>query len=375
MLRRALQRLVRLSPRAARVALELLPLRVRSALSPLIHPIAAGSRQGAAPLEVGRPAQPARYDVVVADGAVLPDSERARLRDLGHRVIELGSRAPAELVRSERVLDAVMIAPAGGLTVPFGWRTDPTFPEVTIVIPTHSARDLCRSCLHAVIRSTGWDRLQIVVVDDASSDGTSEMLREIAAHEPRMIGLRFEQRRGFAAACNAGLGLATGEYVVLLNDDTVVAPGWLSRLIAHLEADPKLGLICPVTNQVANQARIDVRYESLEQMEQLAVERAISHAGQRFEIPRIALFCGVARRELLEAAGRLDERYQIGMFEDDDLCETLRARGFGLAVARDAFVHHVGQATFGKLGDAEYLAIWEANKRRFEQKWGRRWRP
>ena len=63
------------------------------------------------------------------------------------------------------------------------------------------------------------------------------------------------------------------------------------------------------------------------------------------------------------------------MFEDDDLSRTLRDSGKTLAIADDAFVHHVGQASFRKLSDADYLAIWEANKRRFEEKWGTRWEP
>jgi GT2 family glycosyltransferase len=213
------------------------------------------------------------------------------------------------------------------------------------------------------------------VVDDGSSDGTADMLVEIAATEPRLSVVRLDPRRGFAAACNAGIGRATGDYVVLLNDDTVVAPGWLSRLVAHLERDPKLGLVCPVTNQIGNDAQIQVSYESLEEMESLALERAITYAGESVETQAIALFCAAMRRELIEELGGLDERYEIGMFEDDDLSLSLGQRGYHLAVARDAFVHHVGQATFGKLDDAEYLAIWEANKRRFEAKWGRRWAP
>mgnify|MGYP001211918289 CR=1 FL=1 len=53
----------------------------------------------------------------------------------------------------------------------------------------------------------------------------------------------------------------------------------------------------------------------------------------------------------------------------------IRRSGQRLAIALDAFVHHVGQATFGKLDDAAYLTLWETNKRRFEEKWGVTWRP
>lgn len=382
MLRRALQRLVRLSPRAARAAWEALPASARRALGPLAHPIAAGPRRGAEPLVVERPERAARYDVVVAAGVTIGGEERRALEAAGHRVLGLGSGSAEGLARAEDALDAVVVTDGGEVDAfrRLGWRVardfgdlDASFPEVTIVIPTRAARELCRSCLHGIRRSTAWGRLSIVVVDDGSEDGTAEMLREEAGHEPRLSVIRLGERGGFARACNAGLERARGDFVVLLNDDTVVGPGWLSRLVAHLERDAKLGLVCPVTNQIANEARIEVSYESLEEMERLARARALAHAGELTETSFVALFCAAARVDVLR--GGLDERYELGMFEDDDLSMALRQRGLRLGIARDAFVHHVGQATLSELGDAEYLSLWEANKKRLEDKWGIRWRP
>lgn len=384
MLRRALQRLVRLSPKAARTAWEAVPASVRRVLGPLTHPIAAGPRQGSRPLLVERPERAARFDVVVPAGVTIGRLRREELEESGHRVLGLGAGPPEGLARAERVLDAVVLTEDHevGAFQRLGWRVardagelDASFPEVTVVIPTHAARELCRSCLYSVIRSTGWGRLSVVVVDDCSSDGTAEMLREVSVLDARISSVRLDERGGFAAACNAGLARAGGDFVVLLNDDTVVGPGWLSRLVAHLEREPKLGLVCPVTNQISNEARVDVRYDTLEQMEELAVGRAIDHAGQLTDVRMIALFCAAARLDVLRGLGGLDERYELGMFEDDDLSLALDRGGLGLGVARDAFVHHVGQATLSQLDDAAYLGIWEANKKRFEEKWGVRWRP
>jgi GT2 family glycosyltransferase len=149
----------------------------------------------------------------------------------------------------------------------------------------------------------------------------------------------------------------------------------LSRLIAHLEAEPKLALVCPVTNEIGNDAKIDVGYGRFDEMEAFARRRLFEHAGERRPIDTVALFCAAARRATLERIGFLDERYAIGMFEDDDLSRTLAAQGLSHAIADDAYVHHVGQASFGKLTDADYLAIWQANRKRFEDKWGVRWTP
>jgi len=388
MLRRTVQRLVRLSPGVVRAAWQALPQPVRDVLSPLVHPIAVGQRTGAKPLVVEPPpAGPPRFHVVVSPSFELPASERERLAAAGHRVVDLGAASPAEVARGNGALDSVFLTddPDADLarearTV--GWRVagsatrlDESFPEVSVVVPTHAARDLCRSCLHALVRFTAWGRLRIVVVDDASSDGTEDMLRAVAATDPRISVLRLDRRRGFAAACNAGIERAAGEYLVLLNDDTVVATGWLSRLVAHLERDTRIGMVGPVTNQIGNEAKVDASYDSLEEMLDLAAARASRHAGECFFVPTLALFCAATRLDLLRDAGLLDERFGIGMFEDDDLSMSLTRRGLRLAVARDAFVHHVGQATLGKLDDAEYLALWEANKKRFEEKWSTAWRP
>jgi GT2 family glycosyltransferase len=227
----------------------------------------------------------------------------------------------------------------------------------------------------ALARNTAWPRLEIIVVDNGTRDGTSELLSEAAATDRRLIVIESRDNLGFARGCNRGIRRASGEYVVLLNDDTVVAPGWLPRLIAVLERDPGFGIVCPVTNHIGNAAKIPVDYRTLEDMERLAIDRAFAYAGQVLGLSTVALFCAAMRRPLLEAIDLLDERFEIGMFEDDDLSLKLRARGLRLGVALDAFVHHVGQASFDRMNAAEYLEVWAANRRRFEAKWRLRWMP
>lgn len=325
---RALQRMVRLTPGLARIAWASAPNAVRQRLAPWVYPIAAGERSPGFVLKV-----PAGLSVRPSDVTLAVPSESRAARHSG----------------------------------------DP--PRASIAIATSSNRELLRFCLRALVRNTPWPSLEIIVVDNGSTDGTRALLESFAAEESRLVVIRNEKNLGFARATNQALRVARGAYAVLLNDDTVVGPGWLSRLVAHLEAEPRLGLVGPVTNQIGNAAKIAVDYTTFDEMEAFATARAVDFAGRRRELRTLALFCAVARREVLERAGLLDERYEVGMFEDDDLCETLRRAGYGFAVADDAFVHHVGQATLSKLDDARYLATWNANRRRFEKKWGQRWRP
>ena len=388
MLLRAVQRLVRSAPNATRALWNRVPERARRALSPLVYPVAAGKRGGGFVLEV--PALPRRkYDVIVAE-----DVERERAvaawitaeRAAGRRVLVAPSGSAEGVVRAERVLDGVYVTSPGdpakllaslrrlGLraVAAADMATAAPFPRVSVVIPTHDAAAHLSRCLASLLRNTPWPGLEIIVVDNGSRDETRRVLE---AHSASIDVVSNTENRGFAPATNQGLTRASGEFVVMLNDDTAVGPGWLSRLVAHLEADPRLGLVCPVTNEIGNLAKIPVSYRTYAEMEAFAAARAFECAGQRRSIETAALFCAAARRDVLARSGFLDERYSVGMFEDDDLSCTLKEAGFSRAVADDAFVHHVGHASFGKLADAEYLAIWQANRRRFESKWGVAWTP
>jgi GT2 family glycosyltransferase len=244
---------------------------------------------------------------------------------------------------------------------------------VTIVIVAYAPAEVCGACLAAVRRNTPWPRLRIVVVDNGTGPATRAVLDAAASADPRVVVLANATNRGFARAANQGLSHTSSDFVVFLNDDTAVGPGWLPRLVAHLESEARIGLVCPTTNEIGNAAKLPTSYASFTEMEAFATERAAAHAGQRRPIESIALFCAAARREALAGVGFLDERFEIGMFEDDDLSRSLRRRGYELCVALDSFVHHVGQASFSRLPDDRYLALWEANRRRYEEKWGERW--
>ena len=184
--------------------------------------------------------------------------------------------------------------------------------------------------------------------------------------------IAFEENRGFPAACNAGLAEARGEYLVLLNNDTVVTRGWATALIAHLARDRRLGLVGPVTNAIANEARIDVGYRDLAELPAWARAWARDHDGETFPIPMLAFFCVVMRREVFAKVGALDERFGTGMFEDGDYNRRVRAAGWEVRCARDAFVHHWQKASFRRLGKDAYFRLFEENRRKYEEKWGKR---
>jgi GT2 family glycosyltransferase/glycosyltransferase involved in cell wall biosynthesis len=245
---------------------------------------------------------------------------------------------------------------------------------VSIVMVTYNNLTLTKLCLESVLHNTDYPRWEIVVVDNASSDGTPAYLRYLASHYPDVHVTLNTTNLGFPSATNQGLAISRGEYLVLLNNDTIVPHGWLSRLVHHLH-DPTIGLVGPVTNFVGNEARVDVPYTSWSQMELYAAERARRCAGQIADIHMLAMFCAAMRRDTYERVGSLDEGFGIGMFEDDDYAQRMRAAGYRVVCAADAFVHHVGQAAFKRLIErGEYDDLFEKNRKLYEKKWRVTWR-
>ena len=130
------------------------------------------------------------------------------------------------------------------------------------------------------------------------------------------------------------------------------------------------GLVGPMSNYATPPQLVeDVPYGDLDRMQTFARRWRDDHRGKWFTVPKLSGFCVLMTRAVYESIGGLDERFGLGLFDDDDLAERARRAGFELAVAHDLFVHHFGSRTFVGNGiDASTLL--EENARRFAAKWG-----
>lgn len=249
------------------------------------------------------------------------------------------------------------------------------WPKVSILILTYNNFMISQLCLRSIYCNTTYPNYEVIVVDNASSDETPDWLKVFSETHSNLRLVLNSENRGFAGGNNQAARLAKGEYLIFLNNDTVVTTGWVEHLLAHMQNDPEVGLVGPVTNSIGNEARISVNYHTPAQMEAFAAKRARLLDGQAFDIRMLAFYCVMTRKEKYEAIGCLDERYLVGMFEDDDLAVRYRLQHQRVVCAEDVFIHHFQGASFGKLDNDEYKKLFDENRRKYEEKWGRAWEP
>jgi N-acetylglucosaminyl-diphospho-decaprenol L-rhamnosyltransferase len=197
---------------------------------------------------------------------------------------------------------------------------------------------------------------ELVVVDNASEDGSAEQLeRAIAARGLLRLCrvLRAEENHGFAAGCNIGIRAVHANYYLLLNSDTLVRKGAVAKLLAHMQHRPYVGIAGPRLDwpDGSPQASCFRDYTLVGEFLAAAQARPLNRALSDFqtalpvsdephEAQWVSFACVLIRREVFEKVGLLDEGYFLG-FEDSDFCRAARATGFRVWHFPDARVVHL----------------------------------
>lgn len=233
-----------------------------------------------------------------------------------------------------------------------------------IIVPIWNLAGLTERCLESVRQKTRTP-VGLILIDNGSEAPTQALLKRFQQESGLPVKiLRNEQNLGFIRAVNQGIRAASAPWVCLLNNDTVVASGWLEEMLQVAQSDPKIGLVNPTSNCLG--------YDAQGAEPETIVRKLAPLSGQVAPLATALGFCLLARRELFDRIGLLDEQFGMGNFDDDDL--TLRVRQAGLKAVRAlaAYVHHEEKASFKRLPGAE--KAFAENRKRFEQKWGRRLR-
>jgi GT2 family glycosyltransferase len=225
-------------------------------------------------------------------------------------------------------------------------------PRVSAVVVSYNAREHLLRCLAALEAQDG-ETLEIVVVDNASADGSAAAAR--AAH-PKARVVDAGVNLGFARACNLGVREAQGPYVLILNPDAEVRPGCVAALAHVLDERPRVAVVGPRTLSGDGTAQVSFgegltplaewRQQRLVRGVRLRRADALRQADERARVERepgwISGSCLLARRSALTEIGGFDEAFFL-YEEDVDLCVRLRDAGWHVAFTPSAeVVHHLG---------------------------------
>ena len=245
------------------------------------------------------------------------------------------------------------------------------FPLVSIIILSYGDPELSKASIHSLFDGgLTYPNLEVLVVDNGSPPDSLDKIRSFASGYPDVEIIENGSNLGFAKGNNVGLTRATGDYVMLLNNDTYVAPGAVHAMVRHLSNNPNIGAIGSLTNNIGNEAKITVKYSDMRQMKKVVRRITLGFRSRFFQVNSLAYFSVMFRRSDLDHFGLLPTDYGLGMFEDDDHCKTIHSKGYVTAVAEDGFVHHHLSASFDTLESSQRKALFENNKMIFEKKWG-----
>jgi O-antigen biosynthesis protein len=243
-------------------------------------------------------------------------------------------------------------------------------PMVSVVMPVLNNWVLTAQCLSSLSVVSEDVPFEIIVVDNGSSDETTERLQRIV----HVRSIRNETNIGFVGACNQGARAARGRYILFLNNDTVVTAGFLRSMVDLARQDRRVGLVGAklvypdgrlqeaggiVWNDSVHIAWNFGRYDSPAKPEYNYVK----------EVDYCSGACLLARKDILESVGFFDELYSPAYCEDTDLAFSVRAAGYKVVYQPKAIVFHLEGATAGNDVGTGLKHYQEINRKKFFEKW------
>ncbi|HMS05792.1 MAG TPA: glycosyltransferase [Burkholderiaceae bacterium] len=269
------------------------------------------------------------------------------------RIVRSRSLYPADGKHEDFRGTVVRPAPAGdgvALTVVPSTRAG----LVSVVVCVHNAPDDVKRCLESVLQWTA-PPYEIVLVDDGSAEPAAAYVAGFAATQGA-VHVRNDQARGYTFAANQGMRAARGEFLILLNSDTIVTPDWVERMWRVLALDDGAGMVGPLSNTASWQSVPKVSEGgdwAINPLpdgwtpESFSRELARRTAPLYPEMPFLNGFCMLLRRSMIDAVGYFDEtHFGAGYGEENDYALRARKAGWRLRLADNAYVFHAQSKSY-----------------------------
>ena len=257
-------------------------------------------------------------------------------------------------------LENITIKGETGLVMP------KSVPLTTIIIPAYNNIELTRRCIHSIYRIKSRSPFEIVVVDDCSKDDYASLTRDF----PEVRVIRNQKNSGFLLTANHGAKVAKGEYILFLNNDTEVAPGWLDELTTALSKHSEAGMIGSQLIYLENGKLQESGNLICKNGEMLPLGRGEDPNHPRYAFFREVDFCSAAsiimRKKVFERMNGFDRAYAPAYFEDPDLGLRLKKCGYKNYVCPHSRVLHQEMASYGNALDKS-----AKNRAFFKRRWAK----
>lgn len=245
--------------------------------------------------------------------------------------------------------------------------------EVSIIIPSWNAKQYLQNCIESIVKETQANHVEIIVVDNASTDGSKELVQQ---QFPQVKLICNRANLGFAKASNIGIKQGSGRYFCIVNSDVEVLDGCFNRMIEYMEQNPEIGMLGPqildannniqrstmgfptVWNTLCRALALDTIFPGSKLFGGYLMTFWSHDTLRKVDVINGCLW--LVRREALNQVGMLDERFFI-YAEDKDWCKRFWNAGWNVVYFPHARAIHYGGASSSQAPIRFYIEMHRAN--------------
>ena len=247
-------------------------------------------------------------------------------------------------------------------------------PQISIILLCWNNWPITKKCIDSILQNSNYLYYELIIVNNNSTDETRKQLNIIYKNIPNIKIIHNDVNYGFSMGMNIGALNASYDYIILLNNDTIVGKNWLYPLVKPLILN-NYGMGSPITNNCGNEVKQFIYFTDVDD---LLCKSIILQKRNKFkicQIDRIPFFCAILRKKDFFAVGMLDINYKFGGWEDDDIIYKIKIYNEGKQnfYTFGSFVYHMESLTMKKITQKTNWTHDNPNQQYFEKKWNVNW--